>query len=110
VAHDPELADRLRELLATEPGVREQRAFGGLAFLVDGHMAISASSRGGLLVRVDPERSAELCGQEHVRPFQMRGRPIAGWLDVDPAAAATEADLQRWVDVGVGFARTLPAK
>jgi hypothetical protein len=110
VAHDPLLAERIRALLEAEDGVREQRAFGGLAFLVDGNMAVSADNRGGVMVRVDPARSAELAAEPHVAPMEMRGRAMAGWLHVDPAGAATDEQLRRWVDTGVAFARTLPPK
>jgi hypothetical protein len=110
VAHDPLLADRIRALLAGEDGVTEQRAFGGLAFLVHGNMAVSADNRGGVMVRVDPAWSAELTAEPHVAPMEMRGRTMAGWLHVDPDGAATDEQLQRWVDTGLAFARTLPPK
>jgi hypothetical protein len=108
--YDPNLADRLRRLTADEPGVAEQRMFGGLAFLVGGHLAIGASSRGGLLVRTDPARTERLLGEAGAEPFEMRGRPMTGWLAVDAAAVTTDEALQRWVDEGVGFVRTLPPK
>ena len=87
VAFDEELADRIRELMARERGVTERRMFGGLAFLVGGHMAVSASGQGGLLVRVDPDQTERLVGREHVRRFEMRGRSMDGWLRVDDAGS-----------------------
>jgi hypothetical protein len=111
VAYDEELADRIRELVGGEKGVTEQRMFGGLAFLVGGNMAVSASGQGGLLVRVDPEETDRLVAREHVRRFQMRGRPpMDGWLRVDDAGVRTKRQLEGWVKRGVGYARSLPKK
>src|SRR4029078_10423263 len=101
MAFDHALADRIRDLVQGEPGLSEKRMFGGLAFLVHGNMAVSASSRGGLLLRVDPARTASLVDGEPVRRFEMRGREMDGWLDVDVEAVPTDDDLQRWVDHGL---------
>ena len=106
MAYDEELADRIRSLVAGEDGVTEQRMFGGLAFLVDGNMAVAASGQGGLLVRVDPEESARLVETTPAEEMVMRDRPMAGWLRVDPA----EDELPRWVERGVSYARSLPPK
>jgi TfoX/Sxy family transcriptional regulator of competence genes len=110
VAFDEELADRIRELMARERGVTERRMFGGLAFLVGGHMAVSASGQGGLLVRVDPDQTERLVGREHVRRFEMRGRSMDGWLRVDDAGLRTKRQLAGWVTRGVAYARSLPPK
>ncbi len=110
VAHDPLLADRIRALLEHEDGVTEQRAFGGLAFLVHGNMAVSASSRGGLLLRVDPAATESLVADPRVSRFEMRGRAMDGWLHVAPEAVESEDDLRRWVAHGVTYARSLPPK
>lgn len=110
MAYDVELAERLREILAGEPGVVEKRMFGGLAFMVAGHMAVSASSRGGLLLRVDPARTDELVAEPEASRFVMRGREMDGWLWVDLAADATDEELNRWVGRGVAHVRTLPPK
>jgi hypothetical protein len=109
MAYDGELADRLREVLAAEPALTEKRMFGGLAFLVHGHLAVSASGRGGLLLRVDPDRAPSLLGPS-VRPFVMRGRELAGWLHVLPPAIETDDALRSWVAHGLAYARTLPPK
>jgi TfoX/Sxy family transcriptional regulator of competence genes len=110
VAFDEDLADRIRELVADERGITEKRMFGGLAFLVDGHMAVSASGQGGLLVRVDPDETERLVERAHVRRFEMRGRSMDGWLRVDDAGLRTKRQLGAWVARGVAFARSLPAK
>ena len=110
MAYDQDLASRLRELLADEPNVSEQKMFGGLAFLVHRNMAVAASGQGGLLLRVDPADSETLTQEPHVARFEMRGRAMDGWLHVGVDAVATESDLQRWVDVGLAYARSLPPK
>lgn len=110
MAYDDELADRVRELVAGEPGVGEQRMFGGLAFLVNGNMSVAVSGQGGLLVRVDPGEAEALIDDEHVKPMVMRGREMRGWLRVDTSAVSTDNQLEQWVAHGVGYARSLPAK
>jgi TfoX/Sxy family transcriptional regulator of competence genes len=110
MAYDEHLADRIREAVEGESGLTEKRMFGGLGFMVDGNMAVAASSEGGLLVRVDPAEGEALVAQEHARPMEMRGREMTGWLRVDPPALGADADLKRWVDIGVTYARSLPPK
>ena len=106
MAYDGELAARVRQVLAGEPGVTEKRMFGGLAFLVDGHLAVSASGKGGLLVRVDPAQQPALLREAGVEPFEMRGRPMAGWLHVAVGSVEDDSALSRWVRLGAGCART----
>lgn len=110
MAYDQELADRIRLILGPQPGLTEQRMFGGLAFLVNGHMAVSASGQGGLLLRHDPARTDELAARPGVDPFVMRGRPMQGWLRVGADAVDEDEHLREWIDVGVGYARSLPPK
>lgn len=110
MAYDEHLAARIRVLIEDEPGLTEKRMFGGLAFLIDGNMAVAASGQGGLLVRADPGTSETLLTSKGVQPMEMRGRQMQGWLRVDDDAVRTKRQLERWVRVGVGYARTLPAK
>jgi TfoX/Sxy family transcriptional regulator of competence genes len=110
MAYDEDLANRLRELIAMEEGVTEMRMFGGLAFLIDGNMSVSASGRGGLLLRVDPADSDGLLAKPHAHPFEMRGRTMRGWLRVDADGLRTKGQLERWVARGVAYARSLPPK
>jgi hypothetical protein len=84
--------------------------FGGLAFLIDGHMSVAASGQGGLLVRVDPEETDALLAKPHAQPFVMRGREMRGWLRVDADGVRTKRQLEPWVKRGVGYARSLPPK
>ena len=110
MAYDEGLADRIRELIAGDADVTEQKMFGGLAFLIGGHMAVAASGQGGLMVRVDPEETETLAGEPHARPFEMRGRPMDGWLRVDAEGVRTRRELEPWVKRGVAYARSLPPK
>jgi hypothetical protein len=110
VAYDEALANRLRELLAGERGVDEKRMFGGLAFLIGGHMAVAASGQGGLMVRVPPDDTAALVQREHVSPMVMSGRETRGWLRVADDGITTKRQLQSWVTRGVDYAKGLPPK
>lgn len=110
MAVDADLAVRLRDILSGEPGLREQRMFGGLAFLIYGHMAVAASGQGGLLLRVDPGRTDALLRSKHAQSFVMRGRPMQGWLRVDTAGIRTTRQLAAWARIGVDYARSLPPK
>jgi TfoX/Sxy family transcriptional regulator of competence genes len=110
VAYDEDLAARIRELVAAEPDVTEMRMFGGLAFLIGGHMSVAASGQGGLLVRVDPGETDALLAKPHAAPFEMRGRAMQGWLRVEAEGVRTKRQLEPWVRRGVGYARSLPAK
>ena len=108
--YDAELADRIRKLLAGESGLTEKKMFGGLAFLVGGNMAVAASGQGGILVRVDPAQSETLVATTNAHPMEMRGRPMQGWLRVDPDDVRAEPQLAKWVEAGLTYARSLPAK
>jgi TfoX/Sxy family transcriptional regulator of competence genes len=99
----------VREGLALERGLAEKAMFGGLAFLLDGNMAVGLSGD-ELMVRVGPERAEEALAQPHTRPFDMTGRPMKGWILVGPDALGDDAALDGWVSQGVRFARSLPAK
>jgi TfoX/Sxy family transcriptional regulator of competence genes len=110
MAYDEDLADRLRELLAGETGVSEQQMFGGLAFLIEAKMAISASGQGGILVRVDPADSDRLVASTDAELAIMGGRTMGGWLRVAPEHLRTKRQLAPWVRRGVDYARSLPAK
>jgi hypothetical protein len=112
MAYDEDLANRIREALAglEGPPVVEKKMFGGLAFLIGGNMAVSASGQGGLLVRCDPAETDTLVAREHAARFEMRGRRMDGWLRVAPEGAETKRELDRWVAIGAAYARSLPSK
>jgi len=108
--YDDELANRLREFVKGERGLSEKHMFGGLAFLIDGKLAVSACSGGGLLLRIDPTLTESLVSEPHVEPFEMRGRAMDGWLRVDIDVLPTEDQLRRWISYGITYARSLAPK
>jgi len=110
VAYDEKLAARIRELVAGEAGLAEQKMFGGLAFLIGGNMAVAASGQGGVLVRVDPAESDALVATTNARLMEMRGRSMQGWLRVDAEDVRTKRLLAKWVELGATYARSLPTK
>jgi TfoX/Sxy family transcriptional regulator of competence genes len=110
MAYDDDLAHRIREQLGDERGVTEKAMFGGLAFLLDGNMAVGISNSGELMVRVGPDASDEALARPHTRVFDMTGRPMKGWILVSAEGFATKRQLGGWVRRGVAFTRTLPAK
>jgi TfoX/Sxy family transcriptional regulator of competence genes len=110
MAYDQEFAQRVRELLAAEDGVTEKAMFGGLAFLVGGNMAVGVSNTAELMVRVGPDATDDALSRPHTRLFDMTGRPMKGWILVAREGVQTKRHLAPWVERGVRFARTLPAK
>jgi hypothetical protein len=110
MAYDTELADRIRFLINTGPGLTEKKMFGGLAFLIAGHMAISASGQGGALIRVDPADCGTLAETTTATLAIMGGREMRGWLRVSSDDLETDEQLTRWVSRAVGYARSLPPK
>jgi hypothetical protein len=110
VAYDEALADRVRTLLAGEANLTEKRMFGGLAFLIGGNMSVSVSGQGGLLLRCEPAETADLAQEPHASTAVMRGRAMEGWLRVAPDGVQSDEALQKWVGLGVGYARSLPPK
>jgi TfoX/Sxy family transcriptional regulator of competence genes len=110
MAYDEDLANRIRELIAGEADITEQRMFGGLAFLVAGNMSVAASGQGGLMVRVYPQATEALVTEPHARAFEMRGGAMRGWLRVDAEGLRTKRQLDPWLRRGVAYARSLPPK
>jgi hypothetical protein len=110
VAYDEKLAGRIRQLIGSDPALTEKKMFGGLAFLIRGNMAIAASSECGAMVRVDPAQSDALVETTKATLVNMRGRDMPGWLRVSSDDLRTDDQLARWVDIGTGYARSLPPK
>ena len=110
MAYDEHLANRIREVMAEEVGVIEQKMFGGLAFLIGGHMTVSASGRGGMLLHCDPEQTEALLAKPHTSPMVMRGRELRGWVRVAEEGLASKRALKSWVERSVRHARSLPPK
>ncbi len=110
MAYDQELAERIRRLIGSDPDLTEMKMFGGLAFLIRGNMAIAASSQGGAMVRADPAQADSLVATTNASPMEMRGRQMPGWLRVSSDDLRTDDQLTRWVEMGTGYARSLPPK
>ena len=108
MAYDLKLADRIRSELGEVPMV-EKKMFGGVGFLLNGNLACGVNIN-DLIVRVDPEKHTVLLKKPHVRPFEMTGRPMKGWLVVEAEGVKTDKQLSRWLKEGVEFASTLPEK
>jgi hypothetical protein len=110
VPYDEDLVNLIRELLAEEDGVIEQKMFGGLAFMIGGHMTVAASGQGGLLLHCEAGETQALLEKPHAGPMIMRGKPVKGWVRVAPEGLRTKRALGPWVDRGVRLARSLPPK
>lgn len=110
MAFDEVLAERVRALVGLEYGIGERRMFGGIAFLLNGHMAVAVSSHGGLMVRVSPDETESVLALPHTSPMVMSGRETKGWVRVDAAGCEDEGDLREWVERGLDEARSLPPK
>ena len=110
MAYDEELAQRIRELLTFDADVVEKKMFGGLSFLIGGHMAVGISGSGGLIMRCEADETEALLGQPYVEEFVMRGKAMSGWIRVAADGVEDDAELKRWVEAGAGFARSLPPK
>jgi TfoX/Sxy family transcriptional regulator of competence genes len=109
MAYDELLSTRTRGALGPIPNLEEKKMFGGIGFLVKGNMACGVH-KNNLIVRVGAAKYEEALSRPHTRVFDMTGRPMAGWVVVEPEGCATESDLKVWVEQGLAFARSLPAK
>jgi TfoX/Sxy family transcriptional regulator of competence genes len=108
MGHDQETADRVRRVLAARSGVVEKRMVGGISFNVNGAMCCGVTTD-GLVVRVGPAALERTLTEPHVRPMEFAGRRLAGFVRVDPAGCATEAELATWIQRGIDFASTTVA-
>jgi TfoX/Sxy family transcriptional regulator of competence genes len=109
MAYDENLAQRIRAELGPMPGLAEKKMFGGAGFLVQGNMACGVHGD-DMIVRVGPARYEEALARPHVKVFDMTGRPMSGWVMVTPEGVTGDDELRAWVEQGVEFALTLPAK
>lgn len=103
------LAIRIQKVLAKAPGITSKKMFGGIAFMVDGKMAVGVI-KDDLMLRLDPAEAARALNQPHTRPMDFSGRPMAGYIYVAPGGTASDAALRKWVEGSVAFTKTLPAK
>ena len=110
MAYDERLAERIRDVVHGHPGISERKMFGGLAFLLNGNMAVAAGSKGALMVRVDADDAQGLLGAPGVERMEMGGRRLKGWLLVASEALSDDAELRRWVSHGLDYAAGLDPK
>src|ERR1700740_2214954 len=110
MADDKEAAERIRTLLSGRTDVAEQKLFGGLCFMVRGHMCCAVSGRGGLLVRVGPDAPSAIFREPHASAVERRGRMMTGYVRVAPDGYRTANGLKKWVARAVDFVATLPVK
>ena len=108
MAYNLKLAERIRSELENTPFV-EKKMFGGVGYLLHGNMACGVN-KDNLIVRVDPEKHAALLRRPHAKPFDLAGKPMKGWIVVEPDGVKTTRQLGNWVRKGVEFALTLPPK
>ena len=110
MAYDEQLADRIRAHVEQEKGLTEKRMFGGLAFLINGRMAVAAGSKGDVMLRVDPKDTERLLQLPNASPVEMRGREMVGWLNLDANLISSEDEMAEWIQRGVSYAKSLPPK
>ncbi len=109
MAYDMMLAQRMRDRLRQVPHLVEKAMFGGIAFMINGNLACGVH-KNSMIVRVGMENHAQAMALPHTRPFDMTGRPMAGWVLVDPEGCESDEQIQKWIDMGLDYAGTLPAK
>ena len=110
MAYDESAAERIRTLLSGRSDVHEKKMFGGLCFMVRGHMCCAASGRGGLLVRVGPDAPAAIFREPHASTVEMRGRTMGGFVRVAPDGYRTSQGLKKWVTRALDCVATMPKK
>jgi hypothetical protein len=109
IPYDELLSARIRNLLDPMPNLVEKKMFGGVGFLVNGNMACGVH-KNVLIVRVGAASYEGTLSRSHTRPFDMTGRPMAGWVMVEPNGCTTEIDPKKWVEQGLAFTQSLPGK
>ena len=109
MAYDEGLAHRIREILSDQPGLVEKKMFGGVGFMLHGNMACGVNKE-SLVVRVGPEQHETALSRPKAKPFDLTGRPMKGWVLIEPDGYETDEGLKGWVQQGVDFALSLPPK
>jgi TfoX/Sxy family transcriptional regulator of competence genes len=109
VPYDEHLASRIREILEEQGGVEEREMFGGLAFMVNGHMCCGVTAD-DLMLRLGRDQAERALQQRHVRPMDFTGRPLKGYVYLAPSAVKRDSDLRRWLQLARDFVATLPPK
>jgi hypothetical protein len=109
MAYDESLAARIRSRIGEHPALTEKQMFGGIAFLIEGNMAVGVNGP-DLMVRVGKDAHDEAVARPGARTMDFTGRPMAGWITVEPVGVADDDDLTAWIEQGVSFAESLPAR
>lgn len=109
MAFDDKLAARIRKRLGKRTGLTEKKMFGGIGFLLNGNMCCGVHGQ-DMIVRIDPAQTDRALSERDTRVFDLTGRPMKGWVLVEPKGLASEAALGKWVTMAAEFAASLPAK
>ena len=109
MAFDELLADRIREALGDRSGIKEKRMFGGLAFLLNGNMAVGIVGD-RLMIRFDKTAHEFVLSHRHVSPMDFTHRPMRGFAFVEKQGIATDEQLGQWVGFACDYAGALPSK
>ncbi len=109
MAYNQNLAARIRSHLSPLADITEKKMFGGVGFMVRGNMACGVIGE-NMVLRVPPWSTGQILTRPHTRPFDFSGKPMTGWIYVEPGGFETEAELQNWIQQGIDYARSLPAK
>jgi hypothetical protein len=109
MASDPKLVARLEGLLAGRPGLAPRTMFGGVAYMLNGNMCVGVHKH-WLIIRAGERLAATLLGRAHVRPMDITGKPMKGWIMIAPEGVKRRTDLARYVDAAFKFVSTLPPK
>ncbi|MBB6394038.1 TfoX/Sxy family transcriptional regulator of competence genes [Actinomadura coerulea] len=110
MTYDERLAERVEDLLGVRRDATPKRMFGGIAWMVNGNMAVVVRGKGGLMVRVSPDDHDALLAEPGAATTAMRGHPMRGWITVSPEACTEPSDVAAWVDRGLAYALSLPSK
>jgi hypothetical protein len=103
------LADRIRQVFAQRRGVAEKKMFGSACFFLNGNLCVGVWHN-SLIARLGPDRAAAALDQPHVGEFDVTGRPMNGWVMIEPEGIETDEQLREWIDQSVEFVSTLPKK
>src|SRR5436190_18940850 len=109
MAFDETLAERIRQRVARRKGIEEKRMFGGVGFLLNGNMLVGVWKE-SLIVRLGPDEGDEALKEPHVKEFDITGRPVKGWVLVEPEGIEDDEQLSAWIQRAVKFVGTLSAK
>ena len=109
MAYSASLAARIRDALGKRRGVEEKKMFGGVGFLLNGNLLVGVW-KDAIVARLGPEQAGQALQEEHVKEFDITGRPMKGWLLVEPDGVESEQQLRDWIERALAFVTTLPKK